>query len=81
MGNNLGQTKIRTRRRPSNGLQEFDCLPKCLREWIRDAALPWRPQSVKRVYDRALSATGDRRLALAELNRLQEYQLAKDKIT
>ena len=81
MRNNLGQTKIRTRRRPNNGLYEFDSLPESLRKWIINAALPWHPKSVKRVYNKALSATGDPRKALTELNRLQEIQLAKDRIT
>ena len=81
MRNNLGKTKIRTRCRSTSGLQEFDCLPQCLRAWIRDAALPWRPRSVKRAYNRVLSKTGDPQRALAELDRLQEYQLAKDRVT
>ena len=80
MNNNLGQTKIRRTRRSSNSLRQFDSLPKHLREWLRNAALPWRPSSVCRVYNRALSKNGDHRFAIKELERLQEYQLAKDRL-
>lgn len=79
MKGNLGHTKIRTRRTSSNSLQEFDCLPKHLRKWLINAALPWRPNSVQRVYNRALSSTGKPHRAIEELERLQEYQLAKDR--
>ena len=77
MGNNLGKLQMRTRPRLQNGLHEFDCLPKCLREWITNAVLPWRPLSVKKLYNRALSTTGDPYSALIELDRIQENQLAK----
>jgi hypothetical protein len=49
-----------------------------LREWLRNAILPWSPKSVRRVYHRAFSITGNIDLALAELERIQELQLAKD---
>ena len=80
MRTNVGQTKIRTRIKSSNSLKQFDCLPKFLREWLRNAALPWRPSSVHRAYKRALSRSGEHRLAMVELERLQEYQLAKDRL-
>lgn len=78
MRSNLGNTKLKTRRRQSNALHEFDCLPKQLREWLRNAVLPWTPSSVQRVYKRAITDTGDINFALGELERLQEYQLSKD---
>ena len=79
MKNNIGQTKIRTKRRTSRSLQEFDCLPKNLRVWLRNAALPWRPSSIRNIYNRALSNTGNPSLALAELDRRQEILLSKDR--
>ena len=79
MRDNLGRTKIRMRRRSSNSLQDFDGLPNHLREWVRNAVLPWRPLSVARAYKRALNDTGDPHRALAELDRLQEYHLSKDR--
>ena len=80
MKNNLGKTKIRTKQRCSNGLQHFDNLPLHLREWLRNASLPWRPSSVFRVYNRALAKSGNHELAIEELERLQEYQLEKDRL-
>ena len=78
MKRNLGQTNLKTRRRSLNSLKEFDCLPHQLREWLRNATLPWSPRSVKRAYNRAFSNTNNSSLAIAELERLQECQLAKD---
>ena len=79
MKNNIGKTKIRTKRRTSRSLHEFDCLPKNLRKWLQTAALPWRPSSIHKIYNRALSETGNSSLALAELDRRQEILLSKDR--
>lgn len=79
MKNNIGQTKIRTKRRTHRSLREFDGLPKNLREWLRNAALPWRPSSIQNIYNRVLADTGNPRLALAELDRRQEILLSKDR--
>lgn len=78
MAGNLGQTKLKKRRRREDPMREFDRLPPPLRTWLANAALPWRPRSVRRAYERALSRTGDPRDALQELDRLQDKQLAKD---
>lgn len=78
MGRNLGQTKLRKRRRREDPMREFDRLPPVLRNWVSQAALPWRPRSVLRAYNNALARTGDRGHALDELSRLEAVQLAKD---
>ncbi|KUJ81171.1 DUF6525 family protein [Ruegeria profundi] len=78
MGRNLGQTKLRKRRRRENPMREFDRLPPILRSWVSQAALPWRPRSVLRAYNTALAKTGDQSCALEELRRLEAVQLAKD---
>lgn len=78
---NLGQTKLRRRARQEDPMREYDRLPQELRAWLSTAALPWRPRSVRRAYDRALAETGDARSAFAELERLQAAQLAKDRPT
>ena len=77
MKNNLGQTTIPTRRRNSNSFREFDRLPRQLREWLRNATLPWSPSSARRAYERAFSNTGNINLALDELERIQKRQLSK----
>jgi hypothetical protein len=56
-------------------------LPKQLKKWLINAKLPWSPQSIQRVYNHHLSSVGNPHLALEELDRLQEYQLAKDRKT
>lgn len=78
MGRNLGQTKLRKRRRREDPMREFDQLPPVLRAWVTQAALPWRPRSVLRAYNTALARTGDQTRALDELKHLEAAQLAKD---
>ncbi|MEM6667415.1 MAG: DUF6525 family protein [Pseudomonadota bacterium] len=75
---NLGHTRLRKRRRCENPMQEFDRLPPELRAWLSHAALPWRPRSVQRAFDKAMARTGDAADALAELSRLEAQQLARD---
>ena len=78
MPRNLGQTKLRKRRRAENPMRDFDQLPPELRAWVAQAAMPWRPRSVQRAYRNALARTGDKDSALQELCRLEAAQLAKD---
>ena len=80
MRRNLGQTNLRKRRRQADPMREFDRLPPQLRTWLAQAALPWRPKSVQRAYQKALARTGDHGSAIAELERLQVRQLEKDAI-
>ena len=80
MRRNLGQTNLRKRRRQVDPMREFDRLPPQLRTWLAQAALPWRPKSVQRAYQKALARTGDHGSAIAELERLQVRQLEKDAI-
>ena len=79
MTRNLGETKLRKRRRNSDIMSEFDKLPKILRIWLNYAALPWKPKSVHRAYKKAFLRTGDPILALKDLDRVQEGQLFKDR--
>lgn len=60
-------------------MRAFDRLPPPLRNWLADAALPWRPASVARAYGRALKRTGDPIRALEELDRLEAARLAQDR--
>ena len=78
MAGNRGQTSLKRRRRNENAMQEFDRLPKDLRAWVAEAGLPWRPKSVRRSFERALSETGDRAQALQELDRLERRLISKD---
>ena len=78
LGKNLGETKIKKRRSQSDPMKDFDKLPKILRDWLNLAALPWRPKSVFRAYNKALRQTGDPSLALRQLEKLQQQKLSID---
>ncbi len=80
MRGNLGQTTLRKKRRASDPMRDYDRLPPLVRQWLANAALPWRPQSALKAFDRALARTGDPDHALRELDRLQANQLARDTI-
>ena len=77
---NLGQTKLKKKRKKGDPMHEFDCLPPLLRRWVRDADMPWSPISVKRVYLRALKNTGDYSIALAELDTMQTKQISRQRL-
>ncbi len=78
MGANRGKTSLKRRQRDEDPMREFDRLPAELRSWLATAVLPWRPRSVRRSFSRALARTGDRALALAELDLLQQRLIARD---
>ena len=78
MVKNLGQTKLRKKRSQSDPMRDFDRLPKLLRDWLNSAALPWRPKSVQRAYNKALRQTGNSKLALEKLEKLQQQKLSVD---
>ena len=69
---------MRTRRCKGDPLAEFDKLPPELRAWVSNAALPWRPGSVRAAYEKAFAKTGNARHALEELDRIESRLVAKD---
>ena len=75
---NLGQTRIRRKRRTGDPMRDYDHLPPELRAWLASALLPWGPRSARRAFDRALSATGSIQQALAALDRIERRQVARD---
>jgi hypothetical protein len=56
----------------------FDRLPPELRRWLHEAALPWSPQSVARLYARARAEEADTDAALARLTAAERAMLARD---
>lgn len=67
------------RRRRVAPMAAYDRLPPELRRWLAQAALPWSPQSVARLWSRALrEAGGDRHQAQARLDRAEAQRLAQD---
>lgn len=57
----------------------YDRLPRELRLWLHEAALPWSPQSALKIWQRALrEAGGDTSAAHVRLMRAEARTLAKD---
>jgi Family of unknown function (DUF6525) len=56
----------------------YDRLPPDLRQWLADAALPWSPRSVLKVWRRALRRTGDHKSALERLKAVEAGTLAQE---
>ena len=79
MKRNLGETKLRKRRRNSDIMSEFVKMPKILRIWLNYAALPWKPKSVQSVNKKAFLRAGDPILSLKDLDRVQDGQMFKDR--
>ncbi|MGP1355670.1 DUF6525 family protein [Roseicyclus sp.] len=75
---NRGRTSLRLRRRSGDPMRDYDRLPGELRAWLANAVLPWRPRSVRRAFDAALSRTGDPERALSELDRIEARLIARD---
>ena len=78
MGSNRGNTSLKCKRRNEKPMLEFDRLSQELRVWTASADLPWRPRSVQKAFDRALTQTGSNEKALEELSRLQRRLVSKD---
>ncbi|MDE0589818.1 DUF6525 family protein [Halocynthiibacter sp. C4] len=78
MAGNLGRTSLKCKRRSSDPMRDYDRLPRELRIWLSGAVLPWRPRSVRRAFDAALSRTGGVGPALAELDRIERNIVSKD---
>ncbi len=78
MAGNRGATSLKSRRGAAHPMFEYDALPEDLRQWVARGVLPWRAKSVSKAVERAVRRTGDRALALRELDQLQTKLVAKD---
>ncbi|MDJ1006371.1 MAG: DUF6525 family protein [Paracoccaceae bacterium] len=78
MRGNRGKTSLKLKRRNEDPMREYDRLPEELRRWLATAALPWRPRSVRRAFDKAVARTQDQTSALKELDILQARIVARD---
>lgn len=72
------RTHLRAKTRTRDPMQDYDRLPSDLRAWLSQAALPWRPASVQKLYARALAQTGDRALAWQRLEAAERRLVSKD---
>ncbi|WP_434289869.1 DUF6525 family protein [Celeribacter sp. SCSIO 80788] len=72
-------TSLRKRRRSTDPMQEFDRLPRPLRQWLSQAALPWSPRSVRKLWAGALARyDGCENSALAHLSQVEAKRLSHD---
>ena len=78
MSRNLGQSSLRRKRRSGDPMAAFDALPGPLRRWLSEAALPWSPASVKRIWSRsrAMGLSADE--TLTALSRAEAKTLSRD---
>ena len=77
---NLGATGLRRRRRPGDPMQDFDALPAELRRWLANAALPWSPESCRRIWLKAGAEGASIAERLDRLDRAERSTLARDPI-
>ena len=76
---NLGQTSLRRTRRCGGPMQSYDALPAPLRQWLRQAALPWSPVSAKRIWKNAQANGRTVEDALSALSEAEARTLSRDR--
>jgi hypothetical protein len=76
MNGNL--TSSRARWRATDPMASYDRLPRDLRLWLAEAALPWSAPSVLRLWQRALRETGCAKAARDRLARAEAKTLARE---
>lgn len=81
MSRNLGHSSLRRRRRSRDPMAAYDGLPAPLRRWVSQAALPWSPASVRRVWTKALAKGLSPEEALSSLSRAEARTLARDSVS
>ncbi|KMW57736.1 hypothetical protein AIOL_002703 [Candidatus Rhodobacter oscarellae] len=79
MTHNLGEIRLRRKRRAADPMRTYDALPTPLRRWLSQAALPWSPTSARKIWARAQAKGLDHDEALALLSRAETNALARDK--
>ena len=79
MTHNLGQTRLRRKRRVCDPMDAFDGLPAPLRQWVALAALPWSPSSVRRIWTNSRAKGLSEEEALRGLACAESRTLARDR--
>ena len=80
MKGNAGATSLRRTRRTGDPMKTFDALPSPLRKCLAEAALPWSPASVRRIWSRSLAEGKRPEEVLHTLSELELRNLARDKM-
>ncbi|MFD0857833.1 DUF6525 family protein [Roseovarius aquimarinus] len=78
MRRNLGATSLRRRRRHGSPMDVYDTLPSPLRRWMSEAALPWSPESCRRIWVRLRAEGAPVEEVLGTLARVEAKCLERD---
>lgn len=79
MNRNLGQCSLRRKRRSGDPMQTFDSLPAPVRQWVAQAALPWSPTSVRRIWSKCRAKGLSDAEAVLSLTQAEARTLARDR--
>jgi len=79
MRGNLGQTSLRRKRRSVDPMNAYDGLPAPLRQWMSQAALPWSPTSVRRIWSKSRAKGLSPEQALSLLSQAEARTLERDR--
>ena len=79
MSRNLGQSSLRRKRRGGDPMVAYDGLPAPLRQWLSEAALPWSPASVRRIWSKSKAKGMTPEETLLSLNQAEARTLARDR--
>lgn len=79
MSRNLGQSSLRRKRRNADPMETFDGLPAPVRQWVAQAALPWSPTSVRRIWSKSRAKGLSDEEALCSLSQAEARTLARDR--
>ncbi|MEM7753499.1 MAG: DUF6525 family protein [Pseudomonadota bacterium] len=79
MNCNLGQTSLHRRPRRGDSMSKYDGLPAPLRRWLSDAALPWSPTSVRRIWLKCRAKGMSTQETLVHLEKAETVTLSRDK--
>ena len=73
-------TSLRRRRRP-DPMQAYDDLPRSLRAWMAQAALPWSPASCRRIWVKARAKGARPEDILDRLEKAERTALSNDRLS
>ncbi|MEM6308604.1 MAG: DUF6525 family protein [Pseudomonadota bacterium] len=76
---NLGQCSLPRKRRGTDPMTAFDDLPAPARRWMSQAALPWSPASVRRIWSKSRARGLSPEETLISLNAAEARTLARDR--
>lgn len=79
MSRNLGQCGLRRTRRSGDPMAAYDGLPAPLRQWLSEAALPWSPTSVRRIWSKSRAKGLSPQETLNSLSQAEARTLARDR--